>query len=170
MKKLIVIALCAPFALAACAKDPSQNRYNYNEVGQSVIAEFATVASVREVDITGRNTGAGALAGAAAGAGGGSYVGNGSGSAWGAAGGALAGAAIGYAVEQSVADHKGYEYIVVTEEKKTKTIVQNQAPQDRVFKAGDRVLVQTKGTYQRVLPTDSLPDTVKKPKGFNIVD
>lgn len=168
--KFIWLAACAPLMLVACAKSPDQNRYNYNEVGQSVIAEFATIVSVKEVDITGRNTGAGALAGAAAGAGGASYMGNGSGSAWAAAGGAIAGAAIGAAVEQAAADRKGYEYIVVTEEKKTKTIVQNQSPTDVVFKPGDRVLVQTKGSYQRVMPTENLPDTVKKPKGFNIVD
>ncbi len=170
MKKSIAAALLLATCLSACAKSPDQNRYNYNEVGQSVVAEFATVVTVKEVDITGRNTGAGALAGAAAGAGGGSYMGNGSGSAWAAAGGAIAGAAIGMAAEQALADHKGYEYIVVTEDKKTKTIVQNQSPTDRVFNAGERVLLQTKGTYQRLLPTDNLPDTVKKPKGFNIVD
>lgn len=170
MKKVIALALFAPLALSACAKSPDQNRYNYNEVGQSVVAEFATIVSVKEVDITGRNTGAGALAGAAAGAGGGSYAGNGSGSVWAAAGGAIAGAAIGAAAEQALADHKGYEYIVVTENKKTKTIVQNQSPTDVVFKPGDRVLLQTKGSYQRLLPTDHLPDTVQKPKGFTIVE
>jgi len=31
-------------------------------------------------------------------------------------------------------------------------------------------MIQTKGTYQRVLPTDNLPDTVQRPKGIKIVD
>lgn len=170
MKKIILVALCAPFCLGGCAKLPDQNRYNYNEVGQSVITEFVTIVSVKEVDITGRNTGAGALAGAAAGGAGASYIGNGSGSAWAAAGGAIAGAVIGSAIEQAAADRKGYEYIVVTEDKKTKTIVQNQSPTDKVFRPGEQAIMQIKGSYQRLIPTDDLPDTVKKPKGFHIVD
>jgi outer membrane lipoprotein SlyB len=135
-----------------------------------VLTEFVRIVAVKEVDITGRNTGAGALAGAAAGGAGGSYIGNGSGSGWAIAGGAVAGAVIGAAVEQEMANRKGYEYIVVTEDKKTKTIVQNQSPTDKVFQPGDRAIMQIKGSYQRLIPLDGLPDTVKKPEGFNIVD
>lgn len=170
MTKRNFILIPLSVLLFACNADPSQNRYNYNEVGQSVIVEFATVVAVKPVDITGRNTGAGALAGAAVGAGAGSYAGNGSGQGWAVAGGAVAGAIAGAVVEQQAANRKGYEYVVVTEHKQTKTIVQYQNEGDVVFKQGDRVMVQTKGTYQRVLPTDNLPDTIKRPKGINIVD
>lgn len=171
MKKLMVLALCAPLCLAACAKTPDQNRYNYNEVGQSIITEFVTIVSVKEVDITGRNTGVGGLAGGAAGGvAAGSYIGNGSGSGWAAAGGAVAGAVIGAAIEQEMANRKGFEYIVVTENKKTKTIVQNQSPTDKVFAPGEEAIMQIKGSYQRLIPVDNLPETVKKPKGFNIVE
>ncbi len=162
-------SLCVLLLLCACAKDPSQNQYKYNEVGQSVVIEFARIVSVREVDITGRNTGTGALLGGAAGAGAGAYAGNGSGTGWAMAGGAVAGAVAGLAAEQALADRKGYEYIVVTENKKTKSIA-NQDKRDVVFKPGDRVGAVTRGTYQRLLPADNLPDEVKAPKGIKIVD
>lgn len=73
---------------------PSQNVYNYDEVGKSSAVSFGTVISSRQVDIIGKNTGAGAVVGAGAGAGAGSYAGSGSGEAWAIAGGALAGAII----------------------------------------------------------------------------
>lgn len=170
MKKQFIILLTCVAFLSACNRTPGQNRYNYNEVGQSVIVEFATIVGVKQVDITGHNSGGGALVGAGVGAGAGSYAGDGSGQVWATLAGALVGAAAGAATEQALKDQKGYEYIVVTEHKQTKTIVQYQNEGDVVFKQGDRVIVQTKGTYQRVLPTDQLPDTIQRPKGINIVD
>lgn len=169
MKSLLAAVAFIPL-LAACTEPLGQNQYSYKEVGQSVIVEFATVVAVKEVGITGRNTGAGALAGAAAGAGAGSYAGNGSGEAWAMAGGALVGAVAGAALEQEMANSKGYEYVVITEEGKTKTIVQNQTEKDQVFKKGERVMVQTKGTYQRVLSASDLPEQIKRPKGIKVVD
>lgn len=163
-------ALLITFALAGCVKNPGQNQYNYNEVGQSTVVEFATVVSVKPVDITGRNTGAGAQAGAIAGGVGGYQVGNGNGQLAGAVAGAVVGAVAGHALEQAAANQKGYQYVVVTEHKETKTIVQYQDERDVVFKKGSRVMVQTSGSYQRVIPTDDLPDQIHRPKGIKIVD
>ncbi len=168
MKKLL-IALCFT-TLAACAPNPGQNEYNYNEVGQSVVVDFARVVSVKKVHIHGRNTGTGALAGAGAGAVGGYQVGNGNGQVAATLGGAIIGAVAGAVVEQQLANQTGYSYVVVTEHGDTKTIVQYQNPEDVVFRKGDRVMLQTKGTYQRLLPTDDLPDQIKRPKGIKIVD
>lgn len=165
-----VYALSALALLTACAADPSQNRYNYNEVGQSTVVDFATVVAVKPVEITGRNTGTGMLVGATAGGLAANQVGGGSGKTAATVGGVVAGAAVGAIAEQMIADKKGYEYLVVTERKETRTIVQHQAPEDIVFNVGDRVMVQTSGTYQRVLPTTGLPDSVKKPQGIKIVD
>jgi outer membrane lipoprotein SlyB len=162
--------LLIPALLMGCVKNPSQNNYNYNEVGQSVIVEFAQVVKVKEVDIQGRNTGTGASLGAAAGGAAGYQVGNGNGQLGGAIAGVLVGAVAGAAIEQAAANQKGYEYTVVTEHKEAKTIVQYQNPDDVVFNKGDRVMVQTKGTYQRVLPTDDLPTEIKRPKGIKVVD
>ena len=167
MKKHLLIL---PLLLAGCARDLGQNHYNYNEVGQSVIVEYATVVKAKPVDITGRNTGAGAAAGATAGGVAGYQAGNGNGQLATTIGGAVIGAVAGSAIEQAAANRKGYEYTVVTEHKKTKTIVQYQNPEDRVFKNGDPVMVQTTGSYQRVLEADDLPDQIKRPKGIKIVD
>lgn len=162
--------LLIPLLLTGCVRNVGQNNYNYKEVGQSVIVEFASVVKAKEVDITGRNTGAGAVAGGLAGGVAGYQVGNGNGQTAATIGGAVIGAVAGGIVEQQLANQKGYEYTVVTEHKKTKTIVQYQNPEDRVFKKGDRVMVQTTGTYQRVLETDDLPDQINRPKGIKIVD
>jgi outer membrane lipoprotein SlyB len=156
--------------LSACAPNPSQNRYNYDEVGQTAVVDFATVVSVKQIDIQGRNTGTGALAGATAGGVGGYQVGNGNGQLAATIGGAVIGAVAGAVIEQQMANQKGYLYIVVTENKETKRITQYQDPKDVVFHPGDRVMIETKGVYQRLLPTTDLPDTVKRPKGITIVD
>ena len=165
-----IIVVLAAITLSGCNKNPGQNQYSYKEVGKSTVVEFAKVVAVKPVDITGRNTGAGAEAGALAGGVGGYQVGNGNGQLGGMVAGAVIGAIAGNAIEQAAADQKGYEYTVATEHKEVKTIVQYQNKEDVVFKQGDRVMVQTSGTYQRVLPTDSLPSEVQTPKGIKFND
>ena len=162
--------LLVPLVLAGCARNVGQNQYNYNEVGRSVIIEYATIVKTKEVDITGRNTGTGAVLGGVAGGAAGAQVGGGDGQLAAAIGGVLIGAVVGGVAEQAMANQKGYEYTVVTEKKKTKTIVQYQNDQDRVFNPGDSVMVQTSGSYQRVLTADDLPEQIKRPKGIKIVD
>lgn len=168
-RKAILLLMLAG-SLTACARHEGQSQYRYSEVGQSTLVEFGTVVTVREVGITGRNSGAGALVGAGVGAGAGSYAGNGSGNTWAIAGGALAGAIAGAAAEQAAADRKGIEYVITTEHGKTMTIVQDVNPEDKVVQPGGRVMVQTSGSYQRVLPADSLPEQIKRPKGIKVVD
>ena len=170
MVKKFVTFLTAVLLLAACAKQPGQHQYGHGEVGKSTLVEFATIVNVREVGITGKNSGGGALVGAGVGAGAGSYAGGGSGSAWATAGGALAGAIIGAAAEQEAADRKGTEYTLVTDKGKPMTVVQNVNPEDQILRKGDRVMVQTSGSYQRVLPADNLPEKIKRPKGIKVVD
>jgi outer membrane lipoprotein SlyB len=77
--------------LAACEGRQSQNQYDYSEVGKSNVAEFGTVAGVREVDVKGQNSGAGALAGGV----GGGIAGNAFGNGYGQVTTAVAGALIG---------------------------------------------------------------------------
>jgi outer membrane lipoprotein SlyB len=156
--------------LAGCAARPSQNVYNYDEVGKSTAVTFGTIVSSRIVDVTGQNTGTGALIGGAAGAGAGSYVGNGSGSLWGAAAGALIGAAVGAAAEQAAADRQGIEYIVVLESGVTMTIVQEIGKNEVPVQPGARVIVQNSGGYQRVLPANNLPTQIARPQGIKVID
>lgn len=169
MKKVLIIGL-ALLPLAACAPKPGQHQYNASDAGQSTEIEFAKVVKVKEVAIQDRDTGTGAAAGMAAGGVAGYQVGNGNGQLAGLIGGMIIGGIAGHLAEQELGNQKGYEYVVVTEHKKTKSIVQYQKPEDVVFKKGDRVMIQTSGTFQRVMPTDDLPDEVKKPKGIKIVD
>ena len=117
-----------------------------------------------------RNSGAGALVGAAAGAGAGSYIGSGDGTVWAVAGGALLGAAAGAAAEQAAANSIGVEYVITTEKGRTMTLTQNMNKGDVMVQAGQRVMVQTSGSYQRVLPADALPTEIKRPQGIKVVD
>lgn len=167
MKRLIALLLLA--SLTACAH-PGQNRYGYQDVGQASVVEFGTVVSERPVEITGQNTGLGATAGAASGALGGAYIGRGGGSLGAMLAGAVIAGVAGHMAEQAIADHKGIEYIVTLESDKTVTIVQNYVEGEPSIKVGQRVMVQTSGMYQRVLPADNLPTKIKRPKKIKVED
>lgn len=171
MRKVVIVALLlvGALGLSACQR-PGQNAYRHDEVGKSSALSFGSILAVREIDVIGQNTGAGALVGAAAGAGAGSYIGRGSGSGWGAGAGLLAGAIAGALAEQAMADRKGLEYIVVLESGVAMTIVQEIHKDDRVFAVGERVIVQNSGGYQRILPASNLPTEVKRPQGLKVVD
>lgn len=167
MKYFILIA--TSFLLTACAT-PSQNVYDFKEAGQSTIVQFGTVLKVRDIEIKGENSGVGALAGGVAGAGAGSAVGNGDGQAIAVVGGAIIGAVAGGFAEQAIQDKRGVEYTIVTENKKIITIPQYIKKDEPIFKKGSTVMVQTSGSYQRVLDGGDMPETVKRPRGPKIVE
>lgn len=171
MKKTVaIISLAALSIIPACAKPSGQSQYMHNEVGVSTIVQFATVLDVRPIDITGQNSGGGALAGGALGATAGSSAGNGSGQLAAMIGGAVIGAVAGHAAEQGLANSKGYEYTLITEAGTPMTVAQNHNEGDKVLQKGERVIVQTSGSYQRVLPASHLPTEVNRPKGIKVVD
>ena len=162
-----IIVLCS---LAGCAKPPGMSQYMADEVGRSTMVDFGTIITSRTVGITGKNSGTGALIGGAAGLGAGSAVGNGNGQLVAAGIGLVAGAIAGAATEQAVNDSTGVEYVVTTENGDTLTVVQNINKGDVILPTGSRVMVQTSGSYQRVLPADNLPETIKRPKGIKVTD
>jgi outer membrane lipoprotein SlyB len=166
---LLAGTLAGALTLGGC-EQPSQNRYAADEVGHSTVVKFGTVVAARSIDITGKNTGAGALVGGAGGGIAGSTLGHGGGNAAAILGGVVVGAVAGAVAEQALADRTGLEYTIVLENGKTITIAQEQNKTDRVFAAGDRVMVQASGSYQRVLPTDNLPAEVSRPQGIKIKD
>ncbi len=170
MRNVTVTALMLAVSLSGCAKLPGQHQYGYQDVGKSTFVEFGTVIAVRNVDITGPNSGVGSLVGAGVGAGAGSYLGGGSGEIWAIAGGLLAGAIAGAVAEQAITDNKGLEYTVTKENGQTVTIVQNMNPGDQMIPVGSRVIVQASGGYQRVLPASHLPDQIKRPQSVKVVD
>jgi outer membrane lipoprotein SlyB len=168
MKKFL-ISCTLLLSLTAC-ETPGQNVYDFREAGQSVLVEFGTVVDVNPIKIKGPNSGVGAGVGAVAGAGAGSQVGNGNGAIAAAIGGAVIGAIAGGVAEQAMADKTGLVYTIVTEHGKTITIPQYFKKDEPVIKNGARVMVQTSGSYQRVLPADHLPTQIKRPKGIKVVD
>lgn len=179
MKK-ILIALALVCGLSACVAKQGQDVYKPGEVGVSRAVEFGTVIGVRQVKIAADNKGTGALLGGGTGAGLGSYGGDGSGSAWAAVGGAIAGAVIGNAIEEEVGSSEGYEYTLEMRDGDIKTIVQEAIEGDRVFKAGDKVMLQycdagkhnskckpekwKSKDFQRLLPVDKFPAKSKTTK------
>lgn len=168
--KIIAVAMISIFAVSGCAQRQSQNVYKHDEVGKATAVTFGTVVSSRQVDITGENTGTGALVGAAAGAGVGSYIGEGSGNAWAIGAGLLAGAIAGAVAEQAMSDRTGVEYVVLLESGVVLTVVQDIGKQESVLQPGLRVMVQNTGGYQRVLPAEHLPTEMSRPKGIKVVD
>jgi outer membrane lipoprotein SlyB len=161
--------LVAVLLLAAC-ETPGQNVYDFREAGQSVLVEFGTVVDVNPIKIKGPNSGVGAGVGAVAGAGAGSQIGGGDGAIAAAIGGAIIGGIAGAVTEQALADSKGLVFTIVTEHGKTITVPQYFKKDEPVIKNGARVMVQTSGSYQRVLPADHLPTQIKRPKGIKVID
>lgn len=155
--------------LAGCATQ-GQSRYSERDVGRASVVEFGTVIQARQVDIRGENSGIGGMVGGAAGGIAMSGVGQGSGNAAAILGGVVAGALLGAMAEQAMSDRVGIEYIVTLANGSTVTIVQDQPPEDRVFQPGNRVMVQTSGSYRRVLAADHLPTQVNRPAGIKVVD
>lgn len=171
MRKVAVLASVLVVALmfSGCARQ-SQNTYRYDEVGRSSAVSFGTIVAVRPVDIIGQNTGLGAGLGATAGAGVGSQIGQGTGNAWAVVGGVIIGAVAGAIAEQAVADRTGVEYTVTLESGVTLTIVQETPQGERILGAGERVIVQNTGGYQRVLSATHLPTQIKRPAGIKVID
>lgn len=159
---------CVVF-LAGCVTN-SQSRYNYDEVGRTAIVEFGTVVAVRQIDITGKNTGTGAVVGGTTGGLIGTQIGQGNGGIAGVLGGIIVGAAAGAIAEQAMANRTGLEYTIALQNGKVVTVAQEHQKEDRVFNSGDRVMVQASGSYQRVLPTDHLPTEIDRPKGITVRD
>ncbi len=156
-------------SLGACATQ-GQSRYGYRDVGQTTSVAFGTVLASRPVDIRGQNTGAGGVIGAGAGGLAMSNVGRGTGNVAAIFGGAVVGGLAGAAAEQAISDRTGIEYVVTLASGQTITIAQDQAPGDPVFGPGQRVMVQTSGSYQRVLSASHLPTEVSRPKDIKVVD
>lgn len=168
VRSIVAAVGLASLLLAGCATQ-GQSRYQAQEVGHASVVEFGTVLAVRAVDIRGRNSGAGAMVGAAAGGIGMSGVGAGAGNAAAILGGVVAGALVGAMAEQAMSDRVGIEYVITLANANTITIVQEQGAGDRVFNAGERVMVQTNGSYQRVLAADHLPTQVFQPQGIAVI-
>lgn len=170
MKRVLLLPVISMSLFLTACETPSQDVYDYREAGQSVIVEFGTVVDVRPIKIKGPNSGAGAVAGSVAGGAIGSNVGAGDGRGAAMIVGAVAGLAAGGLAEQALQDKVGRDFTIVLHNGKTITVSQYFKKDEPVIKTGERVMVQTSGSYQRVLPAEHLPETIKRPKGIKVVD
>jgi outer membrane lipoprotein SlyB len=159
-----LLLLC--LVLSAC-QSPGQNTYGAREVGKVALVQFGVIISQREVDVTAKNTGAGALGGALAG--GGAVAASGGSRGAGAAA-VVGGALVGALLEQALANRKATEFIITLEKGQTITLVQDNKEGDAPLNNGDRVMVQVMGKTQRVLPAAAMPTEVQRPKGIKVTN
>jgi len=150
MKKLFSSLAVVSFVtlLSACAPQQSQNAYNDQEVGKQTDIEFGVIRAVKHVKVQAQNSGVGTIGGAAVGGVGGSTMGGGKGAILTTIAGAIVGGVAGNAAETALNNKVGIQYIIKKENGKTVSIVQNIDKDDVPLRVGQRVMIQTSGSYQ----------------------
>lgn len=153
MRNIIVISALSCCLLAACAPNVSPDSYSVGSVGSVNRAVKGIIISARQINITGTNSGGGALAGGATGGVLGSGVGGGNTrtNVVGAIGGVVAGSIVGAAVEEVATKQTGMEYVIQTENGALLTIVQSD---DSQLAEGQKVIVLY-GSRSRVIPDNT---------------
>ncbi|MCU0837434.1 MAG: hypothetical protein MUE49_01770 [Rhodospirillales bacterium] len=138
----------ATVALVACGT-PSASRYQATDVGKSIQTARGVIVSSRPIEVAGETSPWGPAAGGALG-GAGAYGAFGSG--WTSVIGGVLGAGIGYAAQEALNSRSGYEYIVQMDDGRMVTVAQNRESSSEIpLPPGARVLVQTSGSYNRVI-------------------
>lgn len=145
---LSLLLISCAMGLSACQELPSRNVYNEQEVGKQTDVEFGVIKAVKHVKVQQQNTGVGTLGGAAAGGVAGSTLGGGKGAVLTAIAGAIAGGVAGNAAESALDNSVGIQYIIRKENGHTVSIVQNIGKDERPLHVGQRVMIQTTGSYQ----------------------
>ena len=126
-------------ALTACTRNLSPDTYSVGSVGAANRTVRGEIINVRDVNITGNNTGVGVASGAAGGAIAGSAIGSGNrANALGVIGGAVVGGVAGAVLEEGMTRQTGLEYVVETSNGNLLTVVQGPVPR---LAEGDKVLI-----------------------------
>lgn len=142
-----ILALAAS-VLVGCGT-PTGSTYSPGDVGRSIETARGSIVSSRPIEITGETNVWGPAAGGALGAAG-TYGAFGSG--WTSIIGGVVGAGVGYVAQQAINDRSGFEYIVQMDDGRTITVAQNrESSSEQPISPGTRVLVQTSGSYNRVI-------------------
>ncbi|HIF02673.1 MAG TPA: glycine zipper 2TM domain-containing protein [Nitrospinaceae bacterium] len=127
----------------------SGSTYERSEMGSPEYFKKGVILSVRDVEIKGTESGAGAVAGATVGGLAGSTLGSGTGTrALGALGGAVVGGLLGHATEDLITSGSASEFIIQPDGGDPYAIVQVN---DEELKAGDRILVLDSGKVRIIL-------------------
>jgi len=126
----------------------SGSTYERSEMGSPEYFKKGVILSVREVEIKGTESGAGAAAGAAVGGLAGSTLGGDTATrALGALGGAVVGGLVGHATENLITGGTASEFIIQPDKGEPYAIVQVN---DQELKAGERVLIMDSGKVRIV--------------------
>ena len=126
----------------------SGSTYEQNEMGSPEYFKKGVILSVRDVEIKGTESGAGAVAGAATGGLAGSTLGGSTATqALGALGGAVVGGLLGHATENIITSGSASEFIVQPDEGEPYAIVQVN---DEELKPGERILIMDSGKVRIV--------------------
>jgi outer membrane lipoprotein SlyB len=135
----IYVLLSVSVLLAACIQTETASTYSRQQMGRAASVQAGTIVSIRQVDVTGSNSGLGAGAGAAGGAVAGSYVGGDvRTNLLGAIGGAVVGGLAGSAAEGAATADKATEFLISLENGDRIAIVQQN---DENLTAGEKVLL-----------------------------
>ena len=144
---LVVVALTA-LVLTGCASGLGGGTYERVEARRAMTVQYATVESVRRVQIEGTGTPIGAVAGAAVGGIAGSGVGGGRGQGIATVLGAVAGGMAGAAIEEGVTRRIGVEVTVRTSSGQLLAVVQEDGGEN--FQPGEQVRVLRDGATTRI--------------------
>ena len=126
----------------------SGSTYDRSEMGSPQYFKKGVIISVRDVEIKGTESGAGAVAGATVGGLAGSTLGGNTATrALGALGGAVVGGVVGHATEDVITSGDASEFIIQPDEGEPYSIVQVN---DEDLKAGERVLIMDSGKVRIV--------------------
>ena len=121
----------------------SGSTYNRNEMGSPQYFKKGVIISIRDVEIKGTESGAGALAGATAGGFAGSTLGENTATrVLGAFGGAVIGGVLGHTTEDFITSGDASEFIIQPDEGDAYAIVQVN---DEELKPGEKVLIMDSG-------------------------
>jgi outer membrane lipoprotein SlyB len=126
----------------------SGSTYDQNEMGSPVYFKKGVIVSVRDVEIKGTESGAGAVAGATVGGLAGSTLGENTATrALGALGGAVIGGIMGHATENIITNDDASEFIIQPDEGEPYSILQVN---DERLEEGERVLIMDSGKVRIV--------------------
>ncbi len=133
--------------IAGCSLH-SGSTYERNEMGSPQYFKKGVIVSVRDVEIKGTESGAGAVAGASAGGLAGSTLGGNTATrVLGALGGAVIGGVVGHATEDVITSGDASEFIIQPDEGEPYAVVQVN---DEELKPGERVLIMDSGKVRIV--------------------
>ncbi|MBN2751802.1 MAG: hypothetical protein JXQ84_03755 [Rhodospirillaceae bacterium] len=141
----------AAVLVAGCQSSPSASSYQRNQAMQTSSVSKGKIVSLRDVEISGSQSGVGLGAGAVAGGVTGSYLGGGSrANILGALGGAVLGGAAGAVAENAVTKGTAVEFIVQKDNGQTIAVVQAN---EQGLAIGERVLILQGGDTRLVRDT-----------------